>query len=145
MLGPDAKVVVSGYPDEPTGLAALKSGKIDMLGGATPSLQNRAHYPVAFGPTVIYDGQGFLVPTNGPIKFHLRFHDPAGTFDARAVVKLHRRGADPSCNEGDVLDYVIDELVSERSSSAVKAALKSLLEAPVAPTSKSRTRSGAAR
>jgi general L-amino acid transport system substrate-binding protein len=68
VLGYDAKVVVSAFPDEPSGLAAVKAGKIDLLGGATPSLQNQAHYPVAFGPTVVYDGQGFLVPTNGSIK-----------------------------------------------------------------------------
>jgi general L-amino acid transport system substrate-binding protein len=75
VLGADAQIIVSAYSDEPSGLAALKSGKIDMLGGATPSLQNRAHYPVAFGPTVFYDGQGFLVPTNSPIK---RLDDLAG-------------------------------------------------------------------
>src|SRR5580658_2754313 len=68
VIGGDAKVIVSAYPDEPSGLAALKSGKIDLLGAATPSLQNRAHYPVTFGPTVLYDGQGFLVLTHSPIK-----------------------------------------------------------------------------
>jgi general L-amino acid transport system substrate-binding protein len=68
VLGESAKVIVSAYPDEPTALAALKAGKVDMLGPVTPSLQNRAHYPVAFGPTVFYDGQGFLVLTNSPIK-----------------------------------------------------------------------------
>jgi general L-amino acid transport system substrate-binding protein len=67
-LGAGAKVVVSAYPDEPSGLEALRSGKIDVLGGATPSLQNRAHYPVTFGPTVLYDGQGFLVLTLSPVK-----------------------------------------------------------------------------
>ncbi len=67
-LGADAKVIVSAYPDEPSALTALASGKIDMLGAATPSLQNRAHYPVTFGPTVLYDGQGFLVLTSSPIR-----------------------------------------------------------------------------
>ena len=68
VLGADARVVVSAYPDEPTGLQALKAGRIDMLAGGTPSLQDRAHYPVAFGPTVFYDAQGFLALTNSPIK-----------------------------------------------------------------------------
>lgn len=67
-LGSDAKVVVSAYPDEPGALEALKAGKIDLLGAATPSLQNRAHYQAAFGPTVIYDGQGFLALTDSPLK-----------------------------------------------------------------------------
>jgi hypothetical protein len=57
----------------------------------------------------------FHTPANRPIRFHLKFHDASGVFDARAVVKLHRRGADVSCNDGDVLDYVIDELVKERN------------------------------
>jgi general L-amino acid transport system substrate-binding protein len=68
LLGEGAKVIVSPYPDEPTALAALKDGKIDLLGAVTPSLQTRAHYPIAFGPTVFYDGQGFLVLNASPIK-----------------------------------------------------------------------------
>lgn len=51
----------------------------------------------------------------GRIKFHLKFHDPSGMFDARSVVKLHRRGGpDATCNDGDVLDFVIDELRKQR-------------------------------
>jgi hypothetical protein len=50
------------------------------------------------------------------IKFHLKFHTAQGAFDARSVVKLHRREApDASCNDGDVLDVVIDELIRERN------------------------------
>ncbi len=67
VLGADGKVIVSAYPDEPSGLKALKDGKIDVLGAATPSLQNRAHYPVAFGPPVLLDGQGFLVNKSAQI------------------------------------------------------------------------------
>ena len=68
VLGPQAKVVVSPYPDEPTALAALRDGKVDLLGAATPSIQTRAHFPVQFGPTVFYDGQGFLVLNASPVK-----------------------------------------------------------------------------
>ncbi len=51
----------------------------------------------------------------GRVKFHLRFHASAGVFDARAVVKLPHGGTtDPSCTEGNALDFVIDELVRER-------------------------------
>jgi hypothetical protein len=48
------------------------------------------------------------------IKFHLRFHDGSGAFDARSVVRLRRQGPDPTCNDGDVLDLVIGELARER-------------------------------
>ena len=68
VLGESAKVIVSAYPDEPTALAALRDGKIDLLGAATPSIQSRAHFQIAFGPTVLYDGQGFLVLNSSPIR-----------------------------------------------------------------------------
>jgi hypothetical protein len=54
----------------------------------------------------------------GRIAFHLKFHDPSSTFDARAVVKLHRQRPDASCNDGAVLDYLIEELVKERNALA---------------------------
>ena len=63
----------------------------------------------------VTDREVFLVG-GGRIKFQLKFHTGSGVFDAHSVVKLHRQGAsDASCNEGDVLDVVIDELVKERS------------------------------
>ena len=63
----------------------------------------------------VTDREVFLVG-GGRIKFHLKFHTASGAFDAHSVVTLHRQGApDPSCNSGDVLDVVIDELVKERA------------------------------
>jgi hypothetical protein len=67
--------------------------------------------PPCRGATI--DREVFQTP-HGRIKFHLRFHDGAGTYDAHAVVKLHRRSPDASCNDGAVFDTVIDELVKER-------------------------------
>jgi len=49
------------------------------------------------------------------IKFHLRFHTTAGIFDARSVIKLPPKGTpDPACTEGEVVDFVVDELIKER-------------------------------
>jgi hypothetical protein len=49
------------------------------------------------------------------IKFHLRFHTAAGTYVARTVIKLPPAGPeDPACTKGDVVDFVVDELVTER-------------------------------
>ena len=63
----------------------------------------------------ITDREVFQVQ-DGRIKFHLKFRSGSGVFDSRSVVKLHRRGApDVSCNDGDVLDRVIDELIKERN------------------------------
>ena len=49
------------------------------------------------------------------VEFHLRFHTTAGVFDARSIIKLPRQGTpDPTCTEGDVVDFVVNELVKER-------------------------------
>ena len=61
----------------------------------------------------ITDREVFQTP-GGRIKFHLKSHNGSGAFDAHAVVKLRRRAPDASCNDGDVLDVVIGELVKER-------------------------------
>ena len=60
----------------------------------------------------------FLRTPSGRIMFHLKFHDPSSAFDARAVVKVHRQRPDASCNDGAVLDYLIEELVKERNALA---------------------------
>jgi hypothetical protein len=62
----------------------------------------------------VTDRAVFRTP-RGRIKFHLKFHDGSGRFDARSVVKLHRDAPDATCNDGDVLDFVIDELVRARN------------------------------
>ena len=62
----------------------------------------------------VTDRERFTVG-HGRVKFHLRFHTDAGTFDARSVIKLSRPdGADASCTEGQAVDFVIDELTKER-------------------------------
>ena len=48
------------------------------------------------------------------ITFHLRFHTAKGTFDARSVIKLPRALEDPMCTKGDVVDFVVSELVNAR-------------------------------
>ncbi|MBE7210249.1 MAG: transporter substrate-binding domain-containing protein [Gluconacetobacter diazotrophicus] len=48
-------------PDEPAGLEAVRSGRADVLFGATPDPVTGAVKHLAFGPPVFFDGQGFLV------------------------------------------------------------------------------------
>ncbi|MCQ8278492.1 transporter substrate-binding domain-containing protein [Acetobacteraceae bacterium KSS8] len=55
-------------PDEPTALAKLRDGKIDVLFGATPSPVMGLAYHVAFGPPMMLDGFGFLVSNESGIR-----------------------------------------------------------------------------
>jgi general L-amino acid transport system substrate-binding protein len=61
VLGRAGQVRVAALPDEARALLELKAGDADLVPGASPTLTNRALYSVSFGPTVYFDGQGFLV------------------------------------------------------------------------------------
>ncbi len=61
VLGDGAKIKVIGYPDEPHGLNAVQSGAVDLLAGATPTVENTIVYGAGFAPPLFRDGQGFLV------------------------------------------------------------------------------------
>ena len=86
-------------------LAVLSVGSVAWAQVGTP--------PACEG--AITDREVFQVQ-DGRIRFHLKFHSGSSVFDSRSVVKLHRRGTlDAACNDGDVLDLVIDELIRERN------------------------------
>ena len=61
VFGNASKVTVYGFRDEAEGMAAVQSGHIALLVGATPNPALGRRYNVAFGTPVFYDGQGFLV------------------------------------------------------------------------------------
>ena len=61
ILGPGAHFTMVPFPDENDSLTALRSGKIDLLSTATPSLANHAGATVAFGRPVLFDFQSFMV------------------------------------------------------------------------------------
>ena len=60
-LGSAAQVAAKSLPDEPHALAALQAGTVALVAGATPSVSHRAVYAAGFGPTIFFDGQGFIV------------------------------------------------------------------------------------
>ena len=60
-LGPDARVVVRSFPDEPFALRALKSGEVDLVATASLTVANMSAN-VALSAPVLMDGQGLLVP-----------------------------------------------------------------------------------
>jgi general L-amino acid transport system substrate-binding protein len=61
VLGDANKVTLTGFPDDPRSLTAVKSGQVALLVGSTPDLADEAAFGVGFGPPVFFDGQGFLV------------------------------------------------------------------------------------
>ena len=67
VLGRGARVVVKSYPDEPHALRALQTRAVSLVAGATPSVSHRADYALGFGPTILFDSQGFIVADGGSV------------------------------------------------------------------------------
>jgi general L-amino acid transport system substrate-binding protein len=63
ILGPKARVVLMPFPDDVTSMAALSSGKVDLLPTLTLDLKHTSNTAFTFSPALLYDGVGFLVPT----------------------------------------------------------------------------------
>jgi len=64
--GPD-RAAVMALPDEPSGLAAVRDRRADVLFGATPNPMIGAAFGLRFGPPIFFDGQGFLVAKDSGI------------------------------------------------------------------------------
>lgn len=67
-LGEHGRARLIGYPARDKALAAVKSGKIQVLIGDTPDPADATLYRAAYGPTLFEDGQGFLVPKAAGIR-----------------------------------------------------------------------------
>ena len=65
-------------------------------------------------PAAVIDREVFL-PYHRAIKFHLRFHVGAETFEARSIVKPTRHAGAAACTDAEVVDLLIAELVKERN------------------------------
>jgi len=61
-LGRRGRTRLIGFPARDQALAAVKSGKIQVLIGDTPDPADATLYHAAYGPSLFEDGQGFLVP-----------------------------------------------------------------------------------
>ncbi len=63
LLGPGAHLLVKNYPDEPAAVQALRTGEVDLLASASPTVANSVK-DLTFTQPVFFDGQGFLLPNN---------------------------------------------------------------------------------
>ena len=61
-LGDPDRARLIGFPDSPHAIAALRSGTIAVLVGATPTASSAMLDHLRFSPTLFVDGQGFLLP-----------------------------------------------------------------------------------
>ena len=67
-LGPEGRLAVRAYAAEPDAEEALHKSAVDLIVGVTPSASAMWHWTIAFGPPVLYDGQGFLVRKDAQVK-----------------------------------------------------------------------------
>ncbi len=67
ILGTGSPLLIKTYPDEPAALAALKSGQVDLVASASPSVRNTVQ-GLLFSQPSFYDGQGFLLPANPRVR-----------------------------------------------------------------------------
>jgi len=96
VLGENAKLKVSSFPDEQHGLEALRAGKLAVLAGATPRVTMGAIYGVAFSQPFFFDGQGFMTPKTAGIKTLADLTDKQvcfiGNTEAESVLDAVLRG-----------------------------------------------------
>lgn len=63
VLGPDAKVIVKGYPDDQSSTAALRSGEVDLIASISADFSHATDSSIRLTRPVLYDGVALMVPT----------------------------------------------------------------------------------
>jgi len=64
ILGPNARIVLTAYPDDVATAAALHANQVDLIPTQTLDFTHTSDATVSFSPPLLYDGVGFLVPTS---------------------------------------------------------------------------------
>lgn len=109
VLGDTSAVTLFQMPDEAHGLAALRSGKIDLFPTASPGAASAIGRRVAFGPTVFMDGQGLMVARGSGVASLRDLHMKQVCFigDTRHETELHAAEARLGIN---VLHFPFEEV-----------------------------------
>ncbi|HEY4380585.1 MAG TPA: transporter substrate-binding domain-containing protein [Acidobacteriaceae bacterium] len=91
ILGPNARSLLVPYPDDVASMAALISGKVDLLPTLTLDFHHSAVAGITFSPPVLYDGVGFLVPTAADVTHAADLTDKKICFLAETEVEVALR------------------------------------------------------
>ena len=67
VLGRDAKVIIKGYPDDQTSLAALRSGEVDLVASISADFGHTTDSTIQLTRPVLYDSVGLMVPINSAV------------------------------------------------------------------------------
>jgi general L-amino acid transport system substrate-binding protein len=62
ILGRGAHIVVHGYPDDETALAALRSGEVDLIPSISDDFSHSFNMDIGLTRPVLYDGLGLMTP-----------------------------------------------------------------------------------
>jgi general L-amino acid transport system substrate-binding protein len=91
ILGPEARVVTTFYPDDVTAAEALRAGKVDLIPTQTLDLTHDADPAFTFSPPILYDGVGFLVPTSAHLTNAIQLANKKICFIAETEVEVALR------------------------------------------------------
>jgi general L-amino acid transport system substrate-binding protein len=67
VLGKDARVQVTRYPDDRTSMSGLSAGRVEMVATLTDDFTHAVGTHLEFTRPVLWDGVGFLVPASRPV------------------------------------------------------------------------------
>jgi general L-amino acid transport system substrate-binding protein len=68
VLGADARVAASRYPDDAAAIAALNAGEVDMVPTLPDDFMHATTMHLAFTRPVLWDGVGFLLLSSSPVR-----------------------------------------------------------------------------
>jgi len=68
VLGENAKVTATHYPDDRTSMKGLTSGDVDMVATLTDDFTHAAGTHIQLTRPVLWDGAGFLAPAKSPVE-----------------------------------------------------------------------------
>ncbi len=67
ILGNNPRLVVKGYPDDGTSLAALRDGEVDVVASVSDDFSHASDSTVGFTHSVLYDGQDLMGPRSSGV------------------------------------------------------------------------------